>query len=222
MTGHSHAAHRGPRGLEVREGETAEEFWQDFYRSRGQVWSGRPNVRLVEVARDLEPGTALDLGCGEGGDAVWLAGRGWRVTAVDVAPAALERVREHAAQAGVAVVTERHDLAQSFPEGSFDLVSACFFQSPLELPREEVLRRAAAAVAPGGMLLVVDHGSAPSWSWAHAEMSFPTPQELLDSLDLPTGRWRPERVESLEREATGPEGETGVVLDTVVAVRRTG
>jgi SAM-dependent methyltransferase len=220
---HSHATapeHGTSHGSDVPAGRGSEEFWEGFYRSRGQVWSGRPNAVLVDVVGRLEPGTALDLGCGEGGDAVWLAERGWRVTAVDVAAAALERVQAHAAQSGVEVVTEQHDLAHTFPAGSFDLVSACYLASPIEFPREQVLRRATKAVAPGGLLLVVDHGSVPPWGWAHPDTQFPSPQELLASLDLPEDKWRPERVEARQREATGPEGQTGRLTDTVVAVQR--
>src|SRR5688500_13702544 len=139
----------------------AEVFWERRYASREQVWSGRANARLAEVAGPLEPGRALDLGCGEGADAVWLAQRGWDVTAVDVSATALERGAAAAAAVGVAdrVRFERHDLARSFPAGAFDLVSAQFLQSPVELPRGEVLRSAAAAVGECGLLLIVEHGS---------------------------------------------------------------
>src|SRR5215208_437768 len=81
-----HAEHREGRG-DVE----AERFWEDHYRRRERVWSGRPNPVLVDVVGSLRPGTALDLGCGEGGDAIWLARQGWRVTAVDVSATALDR-----------------------------------------------------------------------------------------------------------------------------------
>lgn len=144
--------------------QTAEEFWEDRYGSSDQVWSGRPNAHLVTVAEPLVPGTALDLGCGEGGDALWLAERGWRVTAVDISAIALARLADRAATAGLAVATERHDLARTFPEGAFDLVSAQFLQSPVTFPRDDVLRRATRAVAPGGLLLVVAHLTVPPWA----------------------------------------------------------
>ena len=198
---------------------TTEDRWETFYRERGMNWSGRPNALLVEVAGPLSPGRALDLGCGEGGDAVWLASRGWATTAVDVAPTALARTREAAAAAGVEVATEQHDLAESLPDGPFDLVSACFLQSPVEWDRPAVLRRAAAAVAPGGTLLVVDHGSAPPWSW-HGTVAFPTAFEVHASLELPEQEWDVVRLDAPEREATGPDGRTAVVTDLVVAVRR--
>jgi len=77
-----------------------EAFWEDMYRSRSAAWSGSPNPQLVTEAAGLTPGTALDVGCGEGGDAVWLAERGWQVTAVDISATALQRAATHAAQAG--------------------------------------------------------------------------------------------------------------------------
>jgi methylase of polypeptide subunit release factors len=88
--------HQGCRG-DVE----AERFWEDRYRRRERVWSGRTNAVLVDVAGSLQPGTALDLGCGEGGDAIWLAQQGWRVRAVDVSATALDRAAAEAATAGV-------------------------------------------------------------------------------------------------------------------------
>ena len=202
----------------------ARRFWEAHYRAHQRVWSGSANAVLVDVAGPLPAGTALDLGCGEGGDAVWLARLGWRVTAVDVSPTALERADRHAAEAGVAgrVTTERHELGRSFPDGTYDLVSAAFLHSPVELPREDVMRQAAAAVAPGGRLVVLGHAGAPSWAppehVAHAH--FPTPQQVLDDLELPQDGWRAERTELVERTDTGPQGQTGLLEDSLVVVRR--
>ncbi|SDQ06983.1 cyclopropane-fatty-acyl-phospholipid synthase family protein [Quadrisphaera sp. DSM 44207] len=202
----------------------AEGFWEAHYRRSPRVWTGRANAVLADVAAPLAPGTALDLGCGEGGDAVWLARRGWRVTAVDVSATALARVREHAAAAGVGdrVVARQHDLARTFPAGAYDLVAASYLQSPVHLPRTAVLRAAAGAVAPGGLLLVVEHASVPPWSWADPGTRFPAPEEVLASLDLPPATWHPERVGAFQREATGPGGQRAAVTDTVLAVRRAG
>jgi len=136
-------------------GSQAEQFWERSYRECERGWSGEANAYLVKVAGPLPLGTALELGCGEGGDAVWLAGRGWWVTAVDVSATALKRAATRAAAAGVAdrVDVQRHDLAQTFPAGAFDLVSALYLHSPVEFPRDGVLQAAARAVAPGGVPL---------------------------------------------------------------------
>jgi SAM-dependent methyltransferase len=204
----------------------AEQYWEERYRDGGPVWSGRPNELLVREVASLPPGTVLDLGCGEGGDAVWLAGQGWQVTAVDVSATALRRGAEHARDAGVAerISWERHDLSRSFPEGSFDLVSAQFLHSPVaaEGEREEVLRRAAAAVAPGGVLLVAGHAGWPSWVREDPpfDYHFPTTGEVLDVLDLEPGRWRVQREELIEREATDPEGRPGRREDNVLRIER--
>ena len=84
--------------------------WEERY-SGDRVWSGRVNVQLEAEAADLTPGRALDVGCGEGGDALWLAAHGWQVTALDFADAALDRAAEHAADAGRR--RPGRDLAQS-------------------------------------------------------------------------------------------------------------
>ena len=199
-----------------------EEFWEELYRARDRVWSGDPNPVMVSVVEPLAPGTALDLGCGEGADAVWLARRGWTVTGVDVSAVALARAAAHASDAGVDVEFQRHDLGGGFPEGSYDLVSAQFFQSPLEWDRTAILRRAAAAVAPGGLLLIVEHGAAPPWS-DHHDHRFPTAEETFAGLELDPSEWTTDRCGTHEREATSPDGtRTGTLIDNVIAARRTG
>ncbi|WP_194822471.1 FAD-dependent oxidoreductase [Micromonospora sp. S-DT3-3-22] len=203
--------------------EATARHWDELYRGRERYWSGRPNPHLVDVAGTLPPGTALDLGCGEGGDAVWLARQGWRVTAVDVSTAALERSAAAVTAAGVTALVDfqRHDLARTFPTGEYDLVSAQFLQSPLEFPRAGVLRAAARAVAPGGRLLVVEHGAVPPWgNAAHHHTRFPTPQETLADLDLDPDGWDVERLDAPQRQATGPDGQTGTLVDHLVLVRR--
>jgi len=108
-----------------RRQSTAEGFWESHHRGRSPGRGG-PNPVLVDVVSALHPASVLDLGCGDGGDAIWLAERGWQVTAVDVSTTAVDRLAERAQKAGLSgrVRAERHDLAASFPEGTFDLVSA--------------------------------------------------------------------------------------------------
>jgi chemotaxis protein methyltransferase CheR len=203
-----------------------EEFWEGHYRKSERVWSGKVNAVFAATVEPLAPGRALDLGCGEGADAVWLARRGWQVDAVDVSPTALARAAQHAEEAEVAqqIAFHRIDLAADFPEGRFDLVSAQFLQSPIEFPRDRVLRRSWSAVAPGGVLLVVEHAAAPPWSGlAHAEHAhFSTPQQTLAALGLAEGEGQVERAETVERPVTAPDGTPAVLLDGVLVVRRPG
>ncbi|PWJ50258.1 Methyltransferase domain-containing protein [Quadrisphaera granulorum] len=231
--GHQHTHdHGGPRREMPPLPDSADglpDWWEQLYSGDGTRWSGNANARLVEAVAALEaggvaPGRALDLGCGEGGDVVWLAERGWSVTGVDVAHAAVAKARSAAAARGVDVVLERHDLTQTFPEGEFDLVNAQFLQAPVGWPRAEVLRRAAAAVAHGGHLLVVDHAEPPPWADldARARIGFPTPQQVLADLALGE-EWQVLRAEVAGRTAAAPAGsdqQHGHLNDSVVLVRR--
>lgn len=199
------------------------ELWDTRYAEKEQIWSGRPNTVLVREATGLKPGTALDLGCGEGADAIWLAGQGWRVTAADISRVALDRAAGHAAAAGVGdrIDWQRHDLATSFPTGRFDLVSAQFLHSFGDMPREEILRRAAAAVAPGGVLLIEGHSGPPTWEdHCHPEVRLPAPGEVIEALNLPDGQWEVLLSEEHERVQTTPEGESFTRTDNTVKIRR--
>ncbi|MFC3997574.1 SAM-dependent methyltransferase [Nocardiopsis sediminis] len=202
-----------------------ERFWDGFYEADDRVWSGNANAALVRETAGLEPGRALDLGCGEGGDAIWLARSGWRVTAADISGVALERGARHAAEAGVGdrIDWQRHDLAESVPEGSFDLVSAHFLHAHGDggFPRERVLRAGAQAVAPGGVLLVVGHAAPPSWAPGHRpDVPFPPAEEVLAGLELAEGRWEVLVCGAYERSQNGPDGRPGTHTDSVVKVRR--
>lgn len=203
--------------------ESSESFWDAHYTRHPDVGSGAPNAVLVDETDDLRPGSALDLGCGEGGDAIWLAQRGWRVTAVDVSSVALTRAAGHARSAGVAdrIVWERHDLDATFPVGWFDLVTAHYLHSPHQVQHDGMLNQAVQAVASGGTLLLVGHASVAPWSWdQHA--TFPGAREILGGLGLATSVWRIEACEDRPRRASGPDGKTATVLDSVVRARRTG
>jgi SAM-dependent methyltransferase len=137
------------------------EFWDERYGSSDRVWSGRPNAALVAESAALTPGTALDVGCGEGADAVWLAGQGWRVTGADVSRVALERAAAHTPPELASLITwSRVDLTTWEPSARYDLVSAQFvlhFPSALHPERDRLFARLASAVAPGGQLIVVGH-----------------------------------------------------------------
>lgn len=201
--------------------EETERHWEQHYGARERIWSGNPNPVFARIVAPISSGRALDLGCGEGADATWLAARGWTVTAVDVSATALERARALAVEQGVEVNFERHDLTRTFPTGPFDLISAQFLQSPLEFPRHLVLRAAANALAPGGLLLVVDHGALPPWSaHKHEGVYLPTPQEVYNGIDLDPAGWQVELMDTPEREATGPDGQHGHLIDNVLLIRR--
>lgn len=131
-------------------------FWDDMYSSREQVFSGLPNDVLISETDELPRGQALDVGCGEGADARWLAERGWQVTAIDVSLVALER----AAPTHPDVSWSHADLQQTPPpRRSFDLVSAHYF--PIERENDHpTIRGLLDAVAPGGTLLFVGHDPA--------------------------------------------------------------
>lgn len=140
--------------------------WDERYSGQGQIWSGEPNVQLVAEASDLTPGTALDLGCGEGGDVIWLARRGWTVTGADFSAAGLARAARLAAEAGVAEATDwlQVDARDFDPDGrTFDLVTSHYLHPP-DGGMVDVVTRLAAAVAPGGHLLVVGHAPPPNSS----------------------------------------------------------
>lgn len=132
--------------------------WDERYSGSDKIWSGRPNPQLVAEVAGLEPGSALDLGCGEGGDVIWLAQQGWTVTGADFSTEGLARASRHAQEAGVADRTDWWQVdARAFePAGrAFDLVTTHFLHPGGAMV--DVVGRLTAAVAPGGHLLVVGH-----------------------------------------------------------------
>jgi len=131
--------------------------WNTRYAEAELVWGSAPNRFVVAELAELTPGRALDLACGEGRNAVWLAERGWRVTGIDYSDVAIERARRVAAERGVEVSLEIGDvLAAPLEEAAFDLVLLAYLQLP-PAERAAVLSRAAAAVRPGGTILLVGH-----------------------------------------------------------------
>jgi len=131
--------------------------WDETYASTTQLFSGRPNFALVTDVSGLRPGRALEVGCGEGADAVWLASQGWAVTALDVSQVALERAAQSARQSAVHVQWVHAGLVDAaLPAAGFDLVSAQYpaLRSSPDHNAERALLR---VVAPGGLLHIVFH-----------------------------------------------------------------
>lgn len=209
---------------------SAREWWEQRYAERDGIWSGRVNAVLAGVAAELPaaPGgrarRALDLGCGEGGDVVWLAEQGWDALGIDLSVTAIERGSRASVSAGVEDQTAfvAADLATWATAARFDLVTASFLQSwPVEIPRAAILRRAAGFVAAGGHLLVTAHAAPPHDDLPSElrEYRFPTPDEDLTSLQLDDA-WEVVAAELRPRTASTPDGEPHQVVDSVVLVRR--
>jgi len=203
-------------------------FWEDKYGSRDGVWSGRVNAALADVAEQLPVGRALDLGCGEGGDALWLAERGWSVVGIDVSPTALARAEVAAERAGLSdrITWVAEDLDTWSSDSEFDLVAASFLQSPVPLDRGRILRAGAERVAPGGHLLVVAHAEPPPWAGhdhddGRPPMDFPSPESDVELLALAPESWETVVAERRDRRAFAPDGAEVTLRDSVVLVRRT-
>ena len=204
--------------------EFTPEFWDERYGSAEQIWSGNPNPHLVGTAADLTPGAALDVGAGEGADALWLARHGWAVTAVDISQVALDRAARHAEtadpQAAARILWSKTDVLDWDPGVAlYDLVSAQFMHLR-EPDLRDLHRRLARAVRPGGVLLVVGHH--PSQVHAphgphRAELLF-TAEDMGVSLD--PAAWDVSAT-SPERTVVDAEGQPVVMRDAVLrAVRR--
>ncbi len=201
-----------------------EAFWEDRYRSKAAIWSGQPNAQLVADIADLQPGTALDVGAGEGADAIWLAQRGWRVVAVDISSVALDRGRRQAEELGLAdqIGWVHLDVtAAALPPGPFDLVSAQFVHFPPE-HRGAVYTALADAVAPGGTLMIVGHHP----SDLDAGIDRPRWPELFFTADELTGalgrNWTVIAADARRRQVNGSDGAPVTICDAVLVARRTG
>ncbi len=202
-----------------------QEFWDERYASAEAIWSGEPNPHLVEQVAHLAPGDALDVGSGEGADAIWLASRGWRVTAIDVSPVALDRAARQAASRASEVadrITWRQaDVLSWAPApAQFDLVSAQFMHLPGPA-RESLHRRLATAVRPGGTLLVVGHHP----SDLDTTMRRPSLPDLLFTAEqvaatLEPGTWQIVVAAAPERQAVDPDGRPVSLRDAVLNATR--
>jgi thioredoxin reductase len=202
-----------------------QESWEERYRAHPHIWSRRPNAQLVAHASGLAPGSALDLGCGEGADAIWLASRGWQVVAVDFSTTALERAAANAAEAGAEIaarITWVHaDLTEWVPEPSrYDLVTSQFIHLPGDA-RRALFAAAATAVAPGGRLLIAGHHVLDLENGANRPPvpgMFFTGEEVAASLD--EAAWRVVLADAVERPAGAHEGDVRTVHDAVLVAER--
>lgn len=179
---------------------------------------------MADQVSGLTPGRALELGCGEGGDAIWLAGRGWQVTAVDISSIAVARGEQRAVAEGVDdrlrwIVADLHHWT---PTGEYDLVTASFLQSPVDLDRADILRRCADQVVAGGRLVTVNHAAPPPWAKDHQHHhdALRTPSEEVAAIGLGEPGWEVESCETVEREAVSPQGDPTLLSDTMVVLRR--
>jgi 2-polyprenyl-3-methyl-5-hydroxy-6-metoxy-1,4-benzoquinol methylase len=208
---HDHAAHdhQAPHG---------EQAWDERYRAKPDVWSGHPNAVLVAEAADLPPGTALDAGAGEGGDTFWLAARGWQVTAADISSVALERAARRASERGLAITWLQANLAEVPAPGTYDLVTTHYLHVP-KSEQQPLFRHLAAAVAPGGTLLVVGHDLSDM-----ARMPRPDLVEfgwMAQEVAAALGEgWTIEAVGARPRQATTPDGDPITINDAILRARR--
>jgi 2-polyprenyl-3-methyl-5-hydroxy-6-metoxy-1,4-benzoquinol methylase len=191
------------------------EDWNRRHGEAGPLFGVDPNRFLVAEVGGLEPGRALDLACGAGRNAVWLAERGWTVTGVDFADVALDNARALAAERGVEVEWAQGDVREWVPpEEAYDLVAIMYLHVPAE-ERRVVHGRAARAVAPGGTLLVVGHDRENLVSGTGG------PQDarvLLDAEEV-AGELEGLEVEKAERVLRPVEGERDAI-DTLVRASR--
>ena len=201
--------------MEARESPSA--FWNRRYEAADRLWTAEPNAFLVDFAAGLEPGRALDLGAGEGRNAVWLAKRGWRVTALDVSDVGLARAARRAEEEGVAVECVVADWREhALPAASFDLVVIAYMH-PRPDERPSMYGCAADALAPGGHLFVVGVHAVD-----HGRRGPPDPERLLTPERM---RERlPAGLELLRCESSSYErerdGERTSVTDVVAIARR--
>ncbi len=198
--------------------------WEQRYASVDRLWSGRPNDWLPQLAADWAPGRALDLGCGEGDDALWLAARGWDVTGVDLSATAIGRMLDGARAAGVegrvhGVVLDL--VADPLPAGPFDLVTSFYVHggpSPESIQLPALLAEAASRVAPGGRLLVAVHCVNPPWH-RHCALTY-EPGALREEIGEAVVGWGTVVCEERWRDVLSREGESGRRSDAVLCLRR--
>lgn len=198
------------------------QVWDERYRGSELVWTSEPNRVLVAETATLAPSRALDLACGEGRNALWLAERGWQVTGVDFSTVGLDKARALAETRGIRAEWVAADLLEYRPEpAAFGLVIVFYLQVPAP-ERTPILRRAAAAVGPGGTFLLVVHDTT-NIERGHGGPQHPavlyTAQDVVD--DVRGSGLAIERAERIERPVETPNG-TRIALDAFVRASRPG
>jgi SAM-dependent methyltransferase len=225
MTSAEHAGHQHPGQPPALDELFTQAFWDQRYGAGGTLWSGQPNPQLLAEAARLEPGTALDAGCGEGADAIWLADRGWLVTAVDISPVALRRGAAQAARLGselaARITWQQADLLSwAPPPCSYGLVSAQFLQLPPG-PRAALFGRLAASVASAGTLLIAGHSPGDLNTTAARP---PVPELFFTAAEIAAGLesslWAILVKQARPRQALDPDGHPVTVHDEVLVARR--
>lgn len=200
-------------------------LWDQRYNTPNPLWSGQPNPALVEEVTALTPGTALEAGCGEGADAIWLAQAGWQVTGTDFSAHALARAAGHTPDALAGRLTwQQADIRTWTPDDDaprYDLVTASFLHFPSPL-RRAVFGALAARVAPGGHLVIIGHHP------SDLDTAMPRPpkpdifytaDDLID--DLPATAWKAVTRTARPRTTTTPDGRHVTIHDTVLTAQRT-
>lgn len=191
--------------------------WDERYASKDYLWTVEPNRFVQQHVAQLTPGTAIDLATGEGRNAVWLAGQGWQVTAVNFSPVGLDKARRLAADHDVDVEWVEADVTAYQPSATFDLVLVAYLQLSTA-PRVEVLRRAAGWVARGGTMLVVAHDRS-NVTEGHGGPPSPEVWYDVDETVAALEGLTPSVAEVARRPVQTDEGER-VALDTVVVATR--
>jgi SAM-dependent methyltransferase len=194
------------------------EDWDRRYAGAENLWSAKPNRFLVAEVEHLPPGRALDLACGEGQNAIWLAGLGWDVTGVDFSEVAIAKARARAQRDGVDVDFAVADLLAYEPEpGAHDLVLLLYLHLPPS-ERRLVLERASAALAPGGTLLLIGHDLTNMTDGVGG----PSDPTIHVTPDQVTGELPGLEIQKAERVYRDVRGEDRPAIDALVRARKIG
>ncbi|RRQ29914.1 class I SAM-dependent methyltransferase [Rhodococcus sp. Eu-32] len=191
-------------------------FWDNLYTEQAQRWSGNANPVLVTEVSKLTPGTALDIGSGEGGDARWLADHGWTTTGADISEVALQRARDEQGDRNIEWL--HRDLLEWEPTSRYDLVTAHFFQLPAH-QTGPAFQRFGRAVAPGGHLLIVGHSPNDHLASQHKHSQLLFDVDAITSL-FDDAEWTTVVAEDRPRPAVDPDGTPAERMDVVVLLRR--